>query len=150
YRGTSAGNETEPLNRGDPVLGGPEYSFLDRDVTPGRVYSYKIAAVDASGHETPVGVVQATAGGPTALSLRRPRPNPFDRSTELPFTLPRVSSVRLTISDVHGRRVRRIVSEALPAGYHMVGWDGIDDRGRRAATGIYLVTLEVEGAVIRS
>ncbi len=150
YRGTSPGAEPEALQRGDPVLGGPEYTFLDRDVVPGRTYYYTIAAVDGSGHETPVGSAQATASGPAALSLGRPRPNPFDRSTEIWFTLPRVSSVRLTITDIHGRRVRQIVSETLPAGDHRVGWSGIDDRGRKAATGIYFVTLEAGTSVIRS
>jgi len=150
YRGTSAGSETRPLHQGEPILGGPEYSYLDRDVEPGWTYFYTIAAVDASGRGTRLGSVQATALGPTPLSLRRPRPNPFDRSIEFSFTLPRVSTVRLTISDLQGRLVRRIVSGSLSAGYHAVGWDGIDDRGRRAATGIYFVTLEAEGTVIRS
>lgn len=150
YRGATAAGVTERLNNGDPIQGGPTYSYLDRDVVPERTYTYRIAAVDAAGHEEWMGSVQATAGGSVFFSARRPWPNPFDRQAEFSFTLPRASGVRLTISDVHGRRVRELISGNLPAGEHRTRWDGKDGQGRRAATGIYFATLEAGGTVVRA
>ncbi len=150
YRGLSVAGATQKLNGGSPIVGGPNYSYLDREVEPDRTYFYKIAALSASGHEELLGVAQATAGGPVLLSVRRSKPNPFDRQAELSFTLPRASAVRLTISDVQGRRVRELVASSLPAGEHGARWDGRDDRGRRAATGIYFATLDAGGTVVRT
>jgi calcineurin-like phosphoesterase family protein/flagellar hook capping protein FlgD len=150
YRGISEASATQRINGSAPIMGGPDYSFLDRDVQPDRAYSYKIAALDDSGHETWLGTAQAIAGGPVLLSVRRPRPNPFDRQAELTFTLPRAARVHLTINDVRGRRVRELLSQNLPAGEHGARWDGRDDRGRRAASGIYFATLDAGGIVIKS
>ena len=83
-------------------------------------------------------------------SMKRPKPNPFDRQAEFSFTLPRPSPVRLTIRDVQGRRVREVIGRDLPAGPHSATWDGRDDRGRRAATGIYFAILEAGGTVVRT
>ncbi|HMI30863.1 MAG TPA: metallophosphoesterase [Candidatus Limnocylindrales bacterium] len=150
YRGISEASAIQRINDAGPIVGGPDYSFLDRDVQPDRAYFYKIAALDDSGHETWLGTAQAIAGRPVLLSVRRPRPNPFDRQAELTFTLPRPARVHLTINDVRGRRVRELLSQYLPAGEHGARWDGRDDRGRRAASGIYFATLEADGIVLKS
>jgi hypothetical protein len=150
YRGVTEATATERLNGGQPVLGGPEYSFLDSGAEPGRTYTYRIVASDPDGHETWMATTQGTARGPIRLSLARPRPNPFDRSAEVAFTLPGVSRVRVTIRDVHGRLVRRLVSGVLDAGGHESSWDGRNDAGRKVAAGIYFVTLEAGADAIRS
>lgn len=150
YRGVTEATATEPMNGGQPVVGGPDYSYLDSTAEPGRTYTYRIAARDAEGHETWMATTQGTARGAIRLSMERPRPNPFDRRTEVAFTLPGSSSVRVTITDVHGRRVRGLVSGVLGAGAHAASWDGRDDAGRKAAAGIYFVTLEAGTDAIRS
>ncbi len=150
YRGSSPAAVTDRLNNGDPIAGGPDYSYLDTDVEPGRRYYYRVAAVDGAGREQWLSAAQATAGSPLVLSVRRPRPNPFDRQAGLSFTLPRASTVRLTITDVHGSRVRELISGSFPAGEHAARWDGTDDRGRKAASGIYFATLDAGGKVIRT
>jgi hypothetical protein len=150
YRGVTESTATERLNGGEPVPGGPEYSYLDSAAEPGRTYTYRIAARDAEGHETWVASTQGTARGPIRLSMGRPRPNPFDRRTEVAFTLPGASGVRVTITDVHGRRVRGLVSGVLDAGAHAASWDGRDDAGRKVAAGIYFITLEAGTDAIRS
>jgi hypothetical protein len=37
--------------------------------------------------------------------------------------------------------VRRLITEQRRAGRHHVLWDGLDDTGQPAATGVYLVRL---------
>jgi len=47
------------------------------------------------------------------------------------FTLSKPGYVTLVINDLHGRRVRNLVSDTLfPAGNDVAWWDGLDDTGR--------------------
>jgi flagellar hook assembly protein FlgD len=41
--------------------------------------------------------------------------------------------------------VRRLAAGPLAAGEHAVPWDGKDDAGRAAASGVYFVRLEGDG-----
>jgi len=91
--------------------------------------------------------VQANLSGlgddPThfATLLRANHPNPFAGPTHIAFQLAREGSVRLTIYDIQGRRVRRLVEGGLGAGDHDVVWDGRNDAGRAARPGIYFYSL---------
>ncbi len=59
------------------------------------------------------------------------------------FTLPESESVTLTIHDVRGRRVRRLLDRvSFPGGTGTITWDGKDDSSRTAASGVYLFRLE--------
>ncbi len=51
------------------------------------------------------------------------------------------SEVSATIRDASGRVVRTLELGRLPAGLGTFEWDGSDDRGTRAAAGIYTVEL---------
>ena len=68
-------------------------------------------------------------------------PNPFNASTVIRFSLRRDEQVELTVFDVLGRVVRRLVAERLPAGIHDMRWDGRDETGHQIASGVYVVSL---------
>ena len=80
-------------------------------------------------------------------------PNPLmineDRSnqTEILFYLPETSKkVKLSIYDQRGRRVLvKIFSDTLSAGEHRYRWDGLDKKGKLAASGVYMYQLKVPG-----
>jgi hypothetical protein len=70
-------------------------------------------------------------------------PNPLRSATRIPFALSAPASVRLTVFDVAGRRVRAILDGVpYPAGDHTAGWDGRDEAGGLAPQGIYFLRLE--------
>jgi len=79
--------------------------------------------------------------GPGALFLAQNHPNPFNPLTDLNFNIPRDGPIRLGVYDLQGREVAVLVDGPLPAGAHTVRWDGRDDGGREAPSGIYLVRL---------
>jgi hypothetical protein len=66
-------------------------------------------------------------------------PNPFETDIGISFSLPEPQTVEITIHDIAGRKVRTLVAAMLPAGAHKTHWTGFDDRGERAAPGIYFV-----------
>jgi hypothetical protein len=70
-------------------------------------------------------------------------PNPFVRNASIRFDLGREESLELTIHDLAGRRVRRLLDgEIFPAGTHSVLWDGRDRSGARVPAGVYFYRLE--------
>jgi hypothetical protein len=74
-------------------------------------------------------------------------PNPFNPATTLSFSLESPAQVALDLYDVAGRRIRRLVAGRLDAGQHVLAWDGRDDRGRDAPSGVYLVRIASEGRI---
>jgi len=79
---------------------------------------------------------------PTVLDLKDNYPNPFNPITTITFGLPREERVVLDIYDVRGRFINRLLNEELAAGYHSVVWNGRDEEGALAASGVYLYRLE--------
>jgi hypothetical protein len=75
------------------------------------------------------------------FQLEQNFPNPFNPSTRIPFELTRGGRVRLEVYDVAGRRVRAVVDRELPAGLHEAEWDGRDDAGQSAASGVYFYRM---------
>jgi hypothetical protein len=110
-------------------------------------YFYKLVTFDDAGNEsTPIGpaLVTGTPGGaPTVFALRQNTPNPFNTGTVIPYDLPREHAGRVSVRiyDVSGRLVRRI-EERQPPGRHSFRWDGRDEVGARAASGVYFYRLE--------
>lgn len=86
---------------------------------------------------------------PPRLALQGNRPNPFNPATTIPFELSRRGRARLTVHDAAGRLVRTLLDAERDAGPHEARWDGADDFGRPAASGVYLCCLAAEGEIRR-
>jgi flagellar hook assembly protein FlgD len=69
-------------------------------------------------------------------------PNPFNPRTTLSFVLESAGSVSLKVYDVSGRLVRTLLNETRGAGPVSAVWDGTDEQGRPAASGVYLARME--------
>ncbi|MBI3006557.1 MAG: T9SS type A sorting domain-containing protein, partial [Ignavibacteriales bacterium] len=68
-------------------------------------------------------------------------PNPFNPSTRIDFQIAETSPVRLEIVDMLGRTVRILTTGMFEPGSHHVDWDGTNDEGRMAASGVYFYRL---------
>jgi hypothetical protein len=91
---------------------------------------------------TPIAVdVVQESGIPGSTRLAGVWPNPFNPLTTVAFDLAEQSPVALTIYDLTGARVRSLLEGRRPAGRHRVAWDGCDDRGRRVASGVYILQM---------
>ena len=76
-------------------------------------------------------------------------PNPSSDGGTLRFRLPSAVHVELTLFDVAGRRVARLVNRTLEAGEHSVSWPRTDDRGHRVGAGRYQARIRA-GSVERT
>jgi len=80
------------------------------------------------------------------LALKPASPNPFTSATSIAYIVPAGGGlVDITIYDVNGREVRRLVDARMPAGDGVAVWDGLDSRGERVASGVYFARLDVDG-----
>jgi hypothetical protein len=121
-----------------------EYGFpIDEEAWP--EISSVVEARVAGRTWTPVAVEELAGLAPPGDPLLTVAPNPFNPRTDVRFALPHAGDVSLAIYDVGGRRVRTLLSQGLPAGMHSASWDGCDEAGRRAASGVYVVRLVTPG-----
>ena len=95
------------------------------------------------GGSGPSGMAQRTARipAPSEFRLHPAYPNPFNATTAVRFDLERSGPVSLTVADARGRIVRKLVRESLMPGVHTIHWDGKDEGGADAGSGLYFCRL---------
>jgi len=81
---------------------------------------------------------------PPRLELGPNRPNPFARGTLITFRLPREARVTVSVYDVLGQLVAKVMDGRVPAGEHSVAWDGRSGRGAETAPGVYFCRVEAD------
>lgn len=96
--------------------------------------SYRILDVATAGEDE-------TSARPRALHLAPSYPNPFNRTAEIRYALPAAGPVELSVYDLTGQRVAVLERRWPEAGEHATRWDGRDDGGVDAATGVYFCVL---------
>ena len=79
---------------------------------------------------------------PLANSLSQNYPNPFNPETTIPYALSSDAIVSLTIYNIAGQVVRKLIDgEALAAGQYQALWDGRSESGASVASGMYFYLL---------
>ena len=81
---------------------------------------------------------------PRAFALSRNYPNPFNPTTVISFELAAESTVELVIYNLLGQEVRRLAEGRYRPGTYQVAWDGHDDAGQPAASGVYVYRLAAD------
>ncbi|MFQ5498379.1 MAG: M6 family metalloprotease domain-containing protein [Candidatus Zixiibacteriota bacterium] len=80
---------------------------------------------------------------PNAIELIQNYPNPFNPSTVISFTLEFNGQAVLEVFNTLGQKVRTLFDGPIDAGETSVTWDGKDNAGTEAASGIYFYRLSV-------
>lgn len=105
------------------------------------------------------GTVIVTAASPVGdtptaapVQLMPNVPNPFNPSTTITFELPADRSgstdVSLRVYDLQGRLVRVLMQETVAGERHSVVWNGRNDRGSAAPSGLYVYRLVAGGRTL--
>jgi hypothetical protein len=82
---------------------------------------------------------------PEAFNLKQNYPNPFNPLTTVEFYLDQSSDVSLDIYDLQGGLVRTLVKRYMDKGDHKIVWDGKNEHGSPAASGVYMYHLNAGG-----
>jgi hypothetical protein len=121
--------------------------FIDADVEEEVAYAYQLIVRFKSGAElrselmtvTVLPVIEATV-------LRQNYPNPFNPETWIPYELAKDASVSLEIYNPKGQLVRHLELGFQERGRYTsrqkaAYWDGRNDLGEQAASGVYFYVL---------
>lgn len=130
------------------LTGNTDYSIRDEDAPAGGA-KYWLQEVDRSGKSHWIGSIDLApaSAGPALVALGAARPNPFNQSTSVQFSLGSSRQVNVSVYDVQGRRVSTLVDGIVDAGDHTATWNGRTDDGGSATSGFYFVKLQTAGQV---
>lgn len=81
---------------------------------------------------------------PQEFALLQNYPNPFNPSTTIEYHLPFDSQVKIEIYNILGQRVKILVDQREKAGKYKIAWDGRNESGNRAASGMYVYRIKAE------
>ncbi len=116
----------------------------------GREVYLKIVDASPEGHLNLDEIVESGAQRPRAAApfpgfLFPPYPNPFNAGSTVVLRLDADERVGAEVCGAAGNRVRAIFEGPLRMGFRDFHWDGMDDRGRAAASGVYFFRVEARG-----
>lgn len=101
-----------------------------------------LAGASLGGVVVALGTDESDPVVPREFGLNQNYPNPFNPITQISFRIASPTNVSLRIYNVLGQEVKSLFHGDLPAGNYSLVWDGSDNEGRPAATGVYLYRLE--------
>ncbi|HEB83721.1 MAG TPA: T9SS type A sorting domain-containing protein, partial [Bacteroidetes bacterium] len=74
---------------------------------------------------------------PTKYALHQNYPNPFNPVTEIKFDLVKPQAVKLSVYNVLGQEVARVLDQRMEAGFHQVSFDA-----SKLASGVYFYRID--------
>jgi hypothetical protein len=148
--GPSAGAPDETWAAITPAISREDlsFSFVDNAIEQGALYRYRVQISDEHGGRTlfETDIVSAPR---LPLTLFQNVPNPFNPSTTIRYYLPEKCRVKVAIYDVAGRTIANLEDRDRPPGHYSLAWNGRDNLGKPAASGIYFCRLQA-GKEMRS
>lgn len=123
---------------GDAIFGTTLFDpWLDQGTIPTSAGEH-----DGSGR-FPDGGINGQSELPEAFSLAQNYPNPFNPATQIEYSVPEASHVRLTVYDMLGREISVLVDQNREPGRYQVAFDA-----SALSSGIYLYRMEAAGHVL--
>jgi len=115
------------------------YRGNSKSVRPGAyVWEFKLATLPTHVESQPI---SDSGMMPSSIELMQNYPNPFNPTTAINFTMTKPGHIELTIYDITGRLVKKLVDENQPAGKHQVIWNGRDMSDNPVASGVYFYSI---------
>jgi hypothetical protein len=78
---------------------------------------------------------------PEGFELAQNYPNPFNPETEISYSIPEATNVKLEIFNIMGQKVTTLVDQHQDAGTYTVKWNGRNANGSPAASGVYFYRM---------
>jgi len=79
---------------------------------------------------------------PSEFELWQNYPNPFNPVTTIPYDLPKATKVDLTVYNLLGQEIIKLVDQYQSPGQKNVSWNGRNNYGHQVASGIYIYHLK--------
>jgi len=89
-----------------------------------------------------VGIGENAGGSSAQFELFPNFPNPFNPATQISYSLPRRTPVKLMIYNISGQIIQILVDEPQSPGFQQVSWNGQNESGEILPSGIYYFRLQ--------
>lgn len=136
----------------------PDTLTWDTEGFPGGLYLLEAVATDAFGNAGKAlryagipqynVIVGEDAPRPSETRITGVFPNPFNPSTRIGYVVASRAKVSVAVHDVSGRLVATLLDGApREPGTYETAWNGLNEAGRRVASGVYFCRLTAGNAV---
>ncbi len=128
------------------------YQYTDRGLTPGREYTYRLAAESINFDriefaDSAIGIPRIP---PHDFTMGDAYPNPFNQDVNFSYIVPTTADVRIIIYDLLGREVRRLVQGHLAPAEYRARWDSRDSQGVLLPSGIYWCRMKAGTSYLKA
>ncbi|MBT4991496.1 MAG: S8 family serine peptidase [Candidatus Marinimicrobia bacterium] len=79
---------------------------------------------------------------PQSFAVSSNYPNPFNPTTNVNISLPEQSKLMVSVYDISGRIVAKLVNRHFDAGKYTLAWNGLSNSGTQVPTGIYFLEVK--------
>ena len=129
---------------GDGFTNGEELQDPNGEWTEGTAQPGNLELVTAPGDSNSKPTATSVTdlfGNPAIYELHNNYPNPFNPETNIQFTLPQPSNVKIDVYNITGQLITSLTNNEFNIGTHTVKWNGKDDSGNSVSSGIYLYRM---------
>jgi photosystem II stability/assembly factor-like uncharacterized protein len=91
------------------------------------------------GPRYPIGIQNSNSEIPKDFSLHQNYPNPFNPVTNIAFSIPEETNVRLTVYDVIGREITVLIDQRLKPGSYRIDWNA-----EHYTSGMYFYRMQTD------
>lgn len=113
-----------------------EYEYIDRTLLPGT-YLYRLRQIDTDGRSKYLPVLEVQVDGiPSQFMLYQNYPNPFNPTTQIIYSVPTASVIRVSVFDLLGQELEVLVNGVKESGMYAVEFNA-----SRYPSGVYFYTL---------
>lgn len=95
----------------------------------------------ANPSDQPLKVEERMEVNPQEFVLWQNYPNPFNAETIFRYQLPKESHVKLSVFNLLGQEIVRLVDKKQAVGEYQSRWSGFDFRGNQVTSGVYIVSF---------
>lgn len=119
------------------------YIYADNSVTKSGSYTYRLKQIDIDGqYEYSPEVNISFNVDDKSYKLDQNYPNPFNPSTTISYSIPKQDYVEITVYNVFGEQVARLVNEVKESGVHSIVFNA-----ENLASGMYYYKIETDSYV---
>ncbi|MBO8152867.1 MAG: hypothetical protein DRP91_07615 [Candidatus Neomarinimicrobiota bacterium] len=130
-------------NVGDAIINDDGSIIVAMEITIGYITVKRITSDGKIGGDD-VGIVENKESNHIRyFQLYGICPNPFNEATVISYELYRKEKVELSIYNIEGKEVAKLVNKEHVPGYYKVRWNGRNKSGEKVPSGIYIAVLKV-------
>jgi hypothetical protein len=115
-----------------------DYSFIDKNLTGGSKFTYRLKQVDNDGTYSYSSEVEVEVI-PDRYELYQNYPNPFNPVTNIKFSLPEAARVKVDVFNIIGEKVITLIDQNMEAGFHSITFNA-----ENLSSGTYIYRLQTE------